>query len=107
MTVGRGNRSNEQFTAEDKYKAFKVLLKDIAVEEERVDLIKKESAELIKEKIDYWIEEYRDLSEEKGPYSKEMKELIKIRVKEIRKNDQTVRLAFENELIMEREAKGE
>lgn len=104
MIVGKGNRSGETYTAIQKYKAFKETVLAIVKEEKRVDEIKKDSTASIKETADYWIEEYMDPKENKKEYAKQMKELIKIRVKEIKKMDQTTRLAFENESIMAEEA---
>jgi len=104
MVVGTGNRSGETFTAADKYTKFKETVLAVVKEEKRVDEIKSDSSDTIKDCVDYWIEEYYDLGDDKKEYTKQMKELIKIRVKEIKKMDQTTRLAFENELIMLAEA---
>lgn len=104
MIVGKGNRSGKDYTAKDKYEAFKATVLAVAKEQRRVDEIKADSALLIKETIDYWIEEYFESGDDKAAYTKEQKELIKIRVKEALKQDHTTRLALERELIMMGEA---
>lgn len=104
MIVGKGKRSGKEYTAADKYKVFKELVLAVVKEEEKVDEVKKDSAASVKDAIEYWAEEYLEDGVVKVDFLKETKELVKLRVKEIRKQDKTVRNALENELIMMEEA---
>jgi hypothetical protein len=104
MIVGKGQKSNKEYTAVDKELAFRQVISAVVKEQKRVDEIKKDSGMLIKETIAYWVDEYYEPGESKSDWDKEMKELFKIRIKEALKDDNTTRLAFERELILESEA---
>lgn len=108
MIVGKGLKSGKEYTAVDKLNEFKKTYLAVVKEEKRVDQIKKDSKESVDATIDYWIDEYMDSSlkdpAEQKEYKKQMKELVKIKVKEIKKMDQTTRLALENEALMLEEA---
>lgn len=107
MIVGKGQKSNKEYTAVDKHNAFKEVISVVVKEQKRVDEIVSDSKLLIKEAIEYWVDEYYEPGDDKSDWIKEMKELFKIRIKEALKDDHTTRLAFERELMMSQEAKGE
>lgn len=104
MIVGKGNRSGKEYTAKQKYDSFKEMITAIVKEKKRVDEITDDSKALIKETIEYWIDEYRDLDEDKSSYTKENKKLIDIRIAEAYKQDETIRNALEYEAMMIQEA---
>ena len=104
MVVGKGQKSGKNYTAVDKELAFRQVVSACAKEQKRVDGIKKDSKLLIDETMDYWISEYYQTGDDKSEWTKEHKELFKIRIKEAVKDDRTTRLAFERELILISEA---
>jgi hypothetical protein len=104
MIVGKGQKSNKEYTAQDKELAFRQVISAVVKEEKRIAELKKASGDMVKETVEYWIEEYYETGDNKVDWTKEMKELFKIRIKESLKDDHTTRLAFERELIMKAEA---
>lgn len=100
MIVGKGKRSGNTYTALDKHKAFKDVVKAVVVEKRKIEDIN----EAIKDAITYWCEEYSPNDSDPAEFKKEAKKLFNIRIAELLKDDKTTRNAFELEIMMESEA---
>lgn len=102
MVVGKGKRSGNEYTAEEKLRAFKEVIKAVVTEKRRIEDLNG----AIKDTIDYWCDEYTPDNEDPKEFKKEAKKLFNIRIAEAMKDDKTTRNAFELEMIMEAEAEG-